>query len=72
MDKKVNCTPACDRIELRSERVRHIIGSIPSGLVRWGNAILLLIFVLLIAAVLYIPYPYGGGESIWEHMMKKI
>lgn len=36
-----------DRIELRSEKVRNIIGEIPSLLIRWGNTVLVLIFLLL-------------------------
>ena len=35
-----------DRIELRSEKVRNMIGEMPS-LIRWGNTILVIIFVLL-------------------------
>ena len=36
-----------DRIELRSEKVRNMIGEMPSFLIRWGNTILVTIFVLL-------------------------
>lgn len=36
-----------DRIELRSEKVRNMIGEMPSFLTRWGNTILVIIFVLL-------------------------
>ena len=36
-----------NRIELRSEKVRNMIGEIPSFLIRWGNTILVVIFVLL-------------------------
>ena len=36
-----------NRIELRSEKVRNIIGEMPSFLIRWGNTILVVIFVLL-------------------------
>ena len=35
------------RIELRSEKVRNMIGEMPSFLIRWGNTILVIIFVLL-------------------------
>ena len=45
-----------DRIELRSEKVRNMIGEMPSFLIRWGNTILVIIFVLLalIAWLVYI------------------
>ena len=36
-----------DRIELRSEKVRNMIGEMPSFLIRWVNTILVIIFVLL-------------------------
>ena len=36
-----------NRIELRSEKVRNMIGEMPSFLIRWGNTILVPIFVLL-------------------------
>ena len=36
-----------NRIELRSEKVRNMIGEMPSFLIRWGNKILVIIFVLL-------------------------
>ena len=36
-----------NRIELRSEKVRNMIGEMPSFLIRWGNTIVVVIFVLL-------------------------
>lgn len=36
-----------NRIELRSEKVRNMIGEMPSFLIRWGNTILVVIFVQL-------------------------
>lgn len=36
-----------DRIELRSEKVRNMIGEMPSFLIRWGNTILVVIFASL-------------------------
>ena len=36
-----------NRIELRSEKVRNMIGEMPSFLIRWGNTILVVKFVLL-------------------------
>lgn len=38
-----------DKIELRSEKVRNIIGQMPPFLIRWGNTILLVIFLALLA-----------------------
>jgi hypothetical protein len=36
-----------DKIELRSEKVRNIIGQMPPFLIRWGNTILLVILIIL-------------------------
>ena len=37
-----------DRIELRSEKVRNMIGEMPSFLIRWGNTILVIIYLISI------------------------
>ncbi len=58
-----------DRIELRSEKVRKLIGEIPPSLVRWGTAIIVIIFIALLAAVCLLPYPYSNGESILRHFI---
>lgn len=43
-------------IELRSEKIRNIIGQMPFFLIRWGNTVLLVIFLLLLAAFLLSPH----------------
>lgn len=58
-----------DKIELRSEKVRQLIGEIPPSLVRWGIAIIAIVFIALIAAVCLLPYPYSNGESILRHFI---
>jgi hypothetical protein len=40
-----------DKIELRSEKVRNIIGQMPPFLIRWGNTIILIILIMLAIAV---------------------
>jgi hypothetical protein len=40
-----------DKIELRSEKVRNIIGQMPPFLIRWGNTILFVILLILAIAV---------------------
>ena len=61
-----------DNIELRSEKVRQLIGEIPSSLVRWGIAVIAIVFIALIAAVCLLPYPYSNGESILRHLLKPL
>ena len=58
-----------DKIELRSEKVRKLIGEIPQSLVRWGTAIIAIVFIALLAAVCLLPYPYSNGESILRHFI---
>lgn len=43
-------------IELRSEKVRNIIGRMPPVLVRYGTAIISLALCMLVAAAAFIPY----------------
>lgn len=58
-----------DKIELRSEKVRKLIGEIPPSLVRWGTAIIAIVFFALLAAICLLPYPYSNGESILKHFI---
>lgn len=48
---------ADDKIELRSEKVRHIIGEIPSKIVRYGITIITIVILGLLAGAYFIPYP---------------
>ncbi len=48
-----------NRIELRSEKVRNMIGEMSSFLIRWGNTILVVIFVLLALIAWFVLY-LGG------------
>ncbi|MBD5183736.1 MAG: hypothetical protein HDS97_02430 [Bacteroidales bacterium] len=57
-----------DRIELRSPKVRRILGEVPYKLERWGIIIIGVIIISLIVAVININYPYGDGESILKHI----
>lgn len=55
-------------IDLRSEKVRRLIGEIPPRLVRGGIIVMLIIFLALLAAICLLPYPYSSGESILRHI----
>ena len=48
---------ADSKIELRSEKVRHIIGEIPSRIVRYGITIITFVILGLLAGAYFIPYP---------------
>ena len=44
------------QIELRSEKVRNIIGQVPPVLLRYGNSIIALSLLILVVVALIIPY----------------
>lgn len=48
---------ADNKIELRSEKVKHIIGEIPSGIVRYGITIITIVTLGLLVGAYFIPYP---------------
>lgn len=58
-------------MELRSKKVRKLIGDIPPSLMRWATVVIFTIFIALIATVCLIPYPYSKGESILFHILGK-
>ncbi|MDE6236784.1 MAG: hypothetical protein K2M45_02840 [Muribaculaceae bacterium] len=55
--------------EVRSEKVRRLIDEPAPMMVRWGTAVIFLIVTILLIAVLQMPYPYSGGESILRHIL---
>lgn len=59
-----------DKIELRSKKVRKLIGGIPTILVRWGIAIMSIIVLLLLLALFYAPYPYDRGRTMFEYFFR--
>lgn len=60
---------ADNNIELRSEKVRNLLGEIPPSLVRWGTVIIVAIFLVLLLVVCFMPYPHSNGESILQHLI---
>lgn len=56
-------------IELRSEKVRNLLGEIPPSLVRWGTVIIVAIFLALLLVVCFVPYSHSKGESILQHLL---
>ena len=57
-----------NEMDEHSEKVRKILGTMPPGVIRWGSAVLCVVFIALISAVMCVDYPYGDGESIFRHI----
>lgn len=55
---------ADDRIELRSEKVRHIIGEIPSRIVRYGIMVITIVVLGLLVGAYFMPYPETVSATI--------
>ena len=56
-------------IELRSEKVRNLLGEIPPSLVKWGTVIIVAIFFFFFLVVCFVPYLHLHGESILQHLL---
>ena len=46
-----------ENIELRSEKVKKLVGRIPSSLVRYGTVTVSMILIVLGTVLLYLPFP---------------
>lgn len=55
-------------IELRSEKVRAIVGRIPSALLRYGTVVIVVVVLLLFAIAYWLPYRnvYTGQVTFFE------
>lgn len=56
-------------LELRSGKVRNLLGELPHALIWWGMVIIVAIFLGLILVACFVPYPYSNGESILHHLL---
>lgn len=56
-------------MELRSEKVRAILGTMPKALMRWSIVVITVILTALTAVITAAPYPYGGSETILQHIL---
>ena len=67
--KNSNKKKSSNEIELRSEKVRNLLGEIPSSLIRWGTVIIITILLILLLVVCFMTFPYSNGESILQHII---
>lgn len=65
IDMEENKKKRNDTFELRSEKVRSIVGQVPPVLLRWGISIIGIVLLLLFAVSYYIPYKQiFSGEAV--------
>lgn len=64
-----NRKKSSEEIELRSEKVRNLLGEIPPSFIRWGTVIIVAIFLILLLVVCFMPFSYSNGESILQHIL---
>lgn len=53
----------------RSEKVRKIIETPPSFLVRQGTVLITAAIILMAVVALAMRYPYGNGETVFRRIM---
>ena len=61
-----------DNMEIRSEKVRNLVGEMPRSLVIWGIVVIAAVSLALLAAMCLVEYPYSHGESILGHVIEQI
>lgn len=59
-----------DKIELRSDKVRDILHTEPRVMLRWGTAVVFVIFIIIAAIISTTPFPHGEGECIGAHLIE--
>ncbi len=69
---KTKDTSSHDRLELRSEKVRHLLEEIPSPIVRYGTIIIAAIFLLAAIVLLYLYHTDNEPTSMLEYILSGI
>lgn len=55
-------------LTLRSPKMRNLLSEIPPVPLRIGVLVILIIILAIILSLIFLPYPYSGGETIIEHL----
>lgn len=71
INKKMNCD--LEDNQLRSKKVRILLGNIPNSLSWIGIIVISTIVICLCLVVCLVPYPYDEyGENILTHILKQL
>lgn len=57
-------------INLRSAKVRRIMGEKPSIILRYGTIWIILLFIILLSIIFSQPFPHGNGETILQYVQR--
>lgn len=52
-----------------SDKFNTVIGELPNKTLRWGTAIIFVVFIILLTITLCLKLPHCGGETIFERLM---
>lgn len=55
-------------MDLRSEKVKEILGRSPNKFIRWGVTIICIIYFFILVWVLCLEFPYSQGKTVFEHI----
>lgn len=59
------------RVELRSKKIRKLLGEKPPLLVQWGTLGILFVFLAIVCVVCLIPLSHCNGETWLKYFLKK-
>ncbi len=55
--------------EDRSEKIKALLGKIPSSLLIWAFGVLGIIAIGIVLTICLVPFPGGCGETILKHLL---
>lgn len=58
-----------NKLMLRSPKTRRLLGDIPRVPLYAGLAVMIAVTAVIAAALLWLPFPYSGGDSIISHIV---
>jgi len=70
MKKKVSKDSINNDDTTHSDKFNTVIGELPNKTLRWGTAIIFVIFIILLTITLCLKLPHCGGETIFEHLLR--